>query len=273
MNDADCTAFLQWALPQLELRWPGYRKVRRQVCKRLRKRMSELGIADFAAYRQRLAADPAEWRVLDESCHITISRFFRDRGVFEALRTRVLPDIAARAKREQRAARIWSAGCASGEEPYTLKILWDLEVAKIYPDVPLTVIATDVDEAMLARAREGCFKPTSLHELPPHLIEQAFERKGPLYCIKPAHREGIEFLFQDLRSQAPSPLFDLILCRYVAFTYFAPALQKQVLERLVERLLPNGYLAIGTHERLPETATLAPLPGAPLIFRKSSAAG
>jgi chemotaxis protein methyltransferase CheR len=271
MNDTDCTAFLQWALPQLELRWPGFRKVRRQVCKRLRQRIGDLGIADFAAYRSRLAADPAEWQVLDECCHITISRFFRDRGVFEALRTRVLPDTAARAEREHRVARIWSAGCASGEEPYTLKILWDLEVGKSYPGVPLSIVATDVDEAMLSRAREGCFKPTSLHELPPHLVAEAFERVGPLFCVKPVHREGIDFLYQDLRSQAPSPLFDLILCRYVAFTYFAPALQQRVLTRLVDRLLPNGYLAIGTHECLPEGATLTPLPGAPLIFTKTSA--
>jgi chemotaxis protein methyltransferase CheR len=269
MNDTDCTAFLQWALPQLELRWPGFRKVRRQVCKRLRKRMGDLGLADFAAYRARLAADPAEWQVLDECCHITISRFFRDRGVFEALRGRVLPDIAARAGLEQRVARVWSAGCASGEEPYTLKILWSLEVAKLWPGVPLSIVATDVDETMLARAREACFKPTSLHELPAQIVEQAFERAGPLFCVKPMHREGIDFLYQDIRSQAPAALFDLILCRYVAFTYFAPPLQQKVLDRLVDRLLPRGYLAIGTHERLPEGATLTPLAGAPQIFKKA----
>ena len=129
MNDTDCTAFLQWALPRLELRWPGFRKVRRQVCKRLRQRMRELGLDDYSAYRARLEAYPSEWRVFDECCHITISRFFRDRGIFEVVRGHVLPDIAARAKREGRGAQIWSAGCASGEEPYTLKILWDTEIA------------------------------------------------------------------------------------------------------------------------------------------------
>jgi chemotaxis protein methyltransferase CheR len=272
MTDIDCTAFLQWALPQLELRWPGFRKVRRQVCKRLRKRMGDLGVADFASYRERLAADPSEWQVLDECCHITISRFFRDRGIFEFLRRRVLPDIAARAAREHRTARIWSAGCASGEEPYTLRILWDLEVSRLHPGVSLSIIATDVDEDMLARAREACFKATSLHELPAYLVEQAFERTGSLFRIKPVHREGIEFLYQDLRSQAPSQLFDLILCRYVAFTYFAPALQQRVLALMLDRLLPGGYLAIGTHERLPEGATLTPLPGAPQVFAKAPSA-
>jgi chemotaxis protein methyltransferase CheR len=269
VSENDCTAFLQWALPQLDLRWPGFRKVRRQVCKRLMRRMRELRLGDFAAYRSQLEADPAEWHVLDECCHITISRFFRDRGVFEVLRRQVLPDIAARARREGRGVRMWSAGCASGEEPYTLKILWDAEVVNSFPEVSLSIIATDVDETMLTRARRACFEPTSLHELPPYLTAQAFDQVGTLFCVKPRHREGIEFLNQDLRSQAPAPPFDLILCRYLAFTYFTQPMQQKVLAMIVDRLLPNGYLAIGTHEQLPELyPALTSLADAPQIFRK-----
>jgi chemotaxis protein methyltransferase CheR len=234
--------------------------------------MNELQLDDFAAYRARLEADPTEWRAFDECCHITISRFFRDRGVFEVLRGRVLPDIAARARRERRAARMWSAGCASGEEPYTLKILWDLDVAGSFPDVSLAIIATDVDRTMLARAREGCFEAGSLHELPLHCVSQAFDQVGPLFCVKPRHREEIEFRYQDLRVATPALSFDLILCRYVAFTYFALPLQQQVLARIVDRLSPDGYLAIGTHERLPGDAPdLMPLAGAPQIFEKRAA--
>ena len=234
--------------------------------------MDDLHLADFAAYRARLEIDPAEWRAFDECCHITISRFFRDRGVFEVLRQRVLPDIAARARRNGRGARFWSAGCASGEEPYTLKILWDLEVASTFPDVSLTIVGTDVDKAMLARAQAACFETSSLHELPPPLADQAFDQLGSRFCVKPRHREGIEFLFQDLRVEAPMSLFDLILCRYVAFTYFAPPLRKAVLHRIVERLSPNGYLVIGTHEQLPDNGmALLPLAGAPQVFERKSA--
>lgn len=269
VNDQDCTAFLQWALPQIDLRWPGFRKVRRQVCKRLKQRMHDLGLADYSAYRARLESDPSEWRSFDECCHITISRFFRDRGIFEAVRRRVLLDIAERAKREGRDAQVWSAGCASGEEPYTVKILWDLEVASAFPGVSLSIVASDVDKAMLARASEGCFEPTSLHELPPPLIEQAFDRLGSRYCVKPEHREGIEFLDQDLRTQMPARTFDLILCRYVAFTYFSVALQRKVLAGMLERLRPQGYLVIGTHEQLPsDVPELAALDSAPQIFQK-----
>jgi len=231
--------------------------------------MRDLGLDSFSAYRARLETDPTEWRVFDECCHITISRFFRDRGIFEVLRKRVLPDIVARAKHEGRDVHVWSAGCASGEEPYTLKILWDVEVASAYPSVSLSIIASDVDKAMLARAREGCFEPTSLHELPPPLIEQAFDRVGSQYCVKRKHRESIEFLDQDLRSEMPPRLFDLILCRYVAFTYFAVPLQRKVLARMLERLRPRGYFVIGTHEQLPsEVSGLVSLVGAPQIFQK-----
>ena len=269
MNDTECTAFLQWALPQLELRWPGFRKVRRQVCKRLKQRMRDLGLDNYSAYRARLEADPSEWRTFDECCHITISRFFRDRGIFEVVRRHVLPDIAARAKREGRDAQVWSAGCASGEEPYTLKILWDVEVASVYPTVSLSIIASDVDKEMLARAHEGCFEPTSFHELPPPLIEQAFDRVGTRYCIKPKHREGIEFLDQDLRLAMPPRLFDLILCRYVAFTYFAVPLQRKILVSMLERLRQESYLVIGTHEQLPgDVPELVSLAAAPQIFQK-----
>ena len=269
VNDTDCTAFLQWALPQIELRWPGFRKVRRQVCKRVKERMRELGLDNYSAYRARLEGDPSEWRIFDECCHITISRFFRDRGIFEVVRTRLLPDIAARAKREGRDAQVWSAGCASGEEPYTLKMLWDLEVASAFPGVSLSIVASDIDQAMLARAREGCFQPTSLHELPPTMIERGFDRLGSQYCVKPEHREGIEFLDQDLRTEMPARLFDLILCRYVVFTYFAAPLQRKVLARMLELLRPQGYLVIGTHEQLPgDILELASFAGAAQIFQK-----
>ena len=265
----DCAAFLEWALPQLELRWPGFRKVRRQVCKRLVRRMRDLGLEDFAAYRARLKGDPTEWRVLDQCCHITISRFFRDKAICEVLRTRILPEIAACAEREARNAQAWSAGCASGEEPYTIKMLWDIEVTRTHPNVSIAITATDIDDAMLARARSGCFKLTSLHELPRPFIAQGFEQVGDLYRVKSKHREGVEFISQDLRSEMPARLFDLILCRYVAFTYFASALQCKVLARILERLRSNGYLVIGADEKLPDVVSgVVALNGEPRIFQK-----
>jgi chemotaxis protein methyltransferase CheR len=274
MSDADCTAFLQWALPKRELRWPGFRKVRRQVCKRLKWRIRDLGLDNYAAYRVRLETDATEWPVFDDCCHITISRFFRDRSLFEVLRTRVLPDIGARARRERRTAQVWSAGCASGEEAYTIRVLWDLEVARLCPGASLSVLASDVDKVMLSRAGEGCFAPGSLRELPRLLIDQAFTPSGVQYCVKPEHREGIEFFHQDLRTEMPSEAFDLVLCRNVAFTYFVAPLQQRVLKGILARLQSQGYLMIGAHERLPdELPGLIPLVGARQIFQKRERPG
>jgi chemotaxis protein methyltransferase CheR len=125
---------------------------------------------------------------------------------------------------------------------------------------------------MLARARRGCFESSSLHELPAPLIERAFDRVDSLYCVKQAYRQGIEFVDQDIRTEMPERLFDLILCRYVAFTYFAPPLQRTVLAGMLERLRPDGFLVIGTHEHLPGSIpVLTALGGAQQIFLKSAA--
>jgi hypothetical protein len=127
MTDADVVAFLQWALPTLRMRWPGFRKVRGQVRKRLARRLRELDLETLRDYEAHLEAHPEEWATLDGFCRITISRFYRDRGVFDTLRDRVLPDLGSIAEaRRASVIRAWSAGCASGEEPYSLSLAWEL---------------------------------------------------------------------------------------------------------------------------------------------------
>ena len=115
MRDSECVTFLQWALPRMGYRWPGFRKVRRQVCKRIQRRIQELDLADLEAYRRHLASDPQEWSELDALCRVTITRFYRDRAVRDHVRERVLPGLAAvTIDRGDGIVRAWSAGCASG---------------------------------------------------------------------------------------------------------------------------------------------------------------
>lgn len=261
MKDADCVAFLQWALPQLGLRWAGFRKVRRQVCKRLKRRLEELGLDTVEDYRAHLAGDPQEWAALDAMCRITISRFYRDKGVFRALTDIVLPRLANRAQAERRHVRCWSAGCASGEEVYTLKIIWDALVSPIENVMDMTVIGTDIDDAVLERARIACYRRGTLREMPEALIKGHFSARGDVLCVREAHRSGVSFARQDIRTEMPAGPFDLIFCRNLAFTYFEPPLQKRVLGRLTIRLRPDGFLVIGAHEALPDGgAEFSPLP-------------
>lgn len=256
MQDSACVAFLQWALPQLRLRWPGFRKVRRQVCRRLARRLQELGLESLDSYRDYLAEHPEEWRTLEGFCRITISRFYRDRGVFDLLRTQVLPWLAELVRqRGDPVLRVWSAGCASGEEVYTLAIAWRLELQPQFPELRLAITATDSNPVVLERARRGCYPASSLQDLPAAWLQNAFIQEGELWRIRDEFRSGAEFLRQDLRREQPPGRFALILCRHSAFTYFDEGAQEEILEMLLDRLLPEGVLIAGKQERLPSVAS------------------
>jgi chemotaxis protein methyltransferase CheR len=252
MKDTECVAFLQWALPYLNMRWPGFRKVRRQVCKRISKRLHELSLPSASAYRDFLESHADEWSVLDTFCSIPISRFYRDRGVFDYLRDEVLPTLAQIAAIRQDAQfRAWSCGCASGEEVYTLKIIWQMCIAPRFPTLPLHVIGSDSDANLLARSTCGCYSPGGLKDFPREWLDVAFHKTDSLFCVRNEFRQGIEFLRQDIRKDIPSGEFHLILCRHLVFTYFDERLQLEILERIIERLLPGGALVTGKQEQLP----------------------
>ena len=254
MKHADCTAFLQWALPRLGFRWAGFRKVQRQVCRRIRQRIATLGLEGFDEYRRYLEVHDSELRSLDGLCRVTISRFYRDRGVFEHLVREALPRLVGRAIERRTPVRAWSAGCASGEEAYTLAIAWRLEVATRFPGAELEIVATDADPHMLDRARRGIYSAGTLRELPSPWREQVFRPSGETFRLKRGFKRGIEWLNQDLRAEMPEGPFDLVLCRNLAFTYFDPPLQQRIQEALAARLRAGGLLVIGGHESLPVAA-------------------
>jgi chemotaxis protein methyltransferase CheR len=270
MTDEECVRLLQWALPQLRLRWAGFRKVRRQVCKRVARRMSELGLADAAAYRRHLAGHAEEWWVLDELCRVTVSRFYRDRRVFDALREVVLPELAREARaRGAGALRLWSCGCASGEELYTFSLIWHLELEPGFAALKLDLVGTDTDPVLLARARRACYPESSLRELPASWRERAFALSGEEHCLGERFRRGVDLRLQDAREELPEGSFDLVACRNLVFTYFDPALQREVQSAMLSRLRAGGAFVVGAHET-PLGDGLEPWPGfsAPGLYRE-----
>ncbi|MHC4859040.1 MAG: CheR family methyltransferase [Planctomycetota bacterium] len=228
---------LRWALPRLRMRWAGFRKVRRQVVRRVRRRARELGLEDLAAYQSHLESDPDEWAALDACCRVTVSRFYRDAHVWDRLRE----EISGR-----REVRAWCAGAGSGEEPYTLAMLCRAE------GVEARLLATDPDARLLDRAREGRYPRSTLKELPPDWLARYFESDGGLHVLRPDLRAAVEWRIEDLRASMPDGPFDLVLCRNLAFTYYEESLQREVLTGLRERVRPGGLLVIGRRERLPE---------------------
>lgn len=253
MRDQDCVDFLQWALPRLNMRWRGFRKVRRQVCRKVQQRLDELGIEDVGHYRRYLDAHPQEWQVLDGFLPITISRFWRDRRVFELLEHRFLPELAHRAREEGAAAlALWSLGCGAGEEPYTVSILWRERLQSRFPGLGLTILASDIAAHQLARAEQACYPASALKDLPPPLKGAAFEHREARYCLKREYRRAVELERRDVREAFPTRRFHLIACRYLAFTYFDRALQCDIARRLYCALHPGGLLVLGSQEALPE---------------------
>jgi len=260
MRDAECMSLLQSLSPRLGLRWRGFRNVQGQVCKRIRRRMAALGLPDVSAYRTRLETEPAEWGVLEQLCAVTVSRFYRDADMWQLLRQQALPDaVRAALAAGDGALRAWSMGCASGEEAYTLSMVWAFDFAERYPALPLRVLASDLGTAVLERARAARYATATLRELPITWRERAFEPAAELFQLRETLRAAVELREADLRRELPQECFRLILCRNVAFTYFDERLQSEVLERLLTRLLPGGLLVLGKGERLPPGAELQEL--------------
>ncbi len=254
-------------------RWPGFRKVRRQVCRRITQRLRELDLADLAAYRRHLASHPVEWSRLDQLCRITISRFCRDREVFEALGRMVLPALAERAQsRGEVCVRVWSAGCGAGEELYSVSLVWSQSTADVDSTLELELVGTDTDEHQLERARQAVYPESCLRDLPEGWVGESFTREpsGELR-LSSDYRRRVSLARQDIRHEAPPGLFHLILCRNLAFTYFDDQSQSQVLTRLSSKLVPGGALVLGSHETLPPGEwDLAPWDDAGRILRKIS---
>jgi chemotaxis protein methyltransferase CheR len=249
MNDNEWIVFLQWALPHMRMRWPGFRKVRRQVCKRIAGRLEELHLAGLSQYKAYLTDHQEEWKKLDSFCSITISRFYRDKSVFHFLQDVVLRELAKEV--ETNRLRCWCCGCAAGEEPYTLSLIWHQILKPDLPATKLEIIATDSMDIMVNHALTGRYGISSVKELPEELLRTGFTRQEKWYNLKAVYRDSVRFLKQDVRNKMPEGPFQLILCRYLVFTYFDEKLQRELLEKFLSRLAPGGALVLGKIDRLP----------------------
>jgi chemotaxis protein methyltransferase CheR len=253
MAKLDCTSFLQDVLPRIGYRWRGFKNVRGQVCKRVTARFRELGLQGFDDYHRYLMQHAEEWAALDGLCRVTISRFYRDRGVFNLLRDELLPALARQALREGRGeVACASLGCASGEEAYTVRAIWLTAIAPLLPGMDLSVLGLDVDAQVLARAERGLYDVGSFREMPEELLSRCVARTADRVHINDEVRRKVLFLRGDLREWQGQQHFDLVLCRNLAFTYFDEPTQVRIAAQMAEVTVPGGYLVLGAHEVLPE---------------------
>lgn len=246
---------------RIDLRAYRRSSVERRIASRLRK----LGCQSYREYARRLATDPDEPRQLVEHLTIKVSRFFRNAAVFARLREEVIPDLLRNAREDARrdggedgGPRFWSAGCARGEEPYTLAIILDDLGAGVEgsPFGPVTIHGTDVDAVALEHARRGVYPAAALEETPPELVARYFARRrgrfADEYELHAALRERVSFARRDLLADDGKPAerqYDLILCRNVLI-YLTALAQERVLGILTSSLAPGGYLCLGEAEQI-----------------------
>ncbi len=238
----------------MQLRWEGFKKVRGQVCKRIKKRLHRLNLDNYFQYRNYLENNPDEWEELEPLTHISISRFFRDKRSWEVLGDRILPELAERARQEGRALRCWSAGCASGEEPYSFIMLWDRKVAHKFPGLPLDIIATDADNHLLKRAGRAGYTAGSLKNVPEEWVNKYFDKTDSVYHLMEEYRDRVRLEKQDIKETMPRGNFDIIFCKNLAGMYFEKDLAVKIFKKISRKMNKGGYLLLGNHEEFPEEA-------------------
>ena len=221
------------------------------VHSRLVKRLRALGLPDFDAYCRLIRSDDGagERGHMISALTTNVTRFFREPHHFADLREWLAGDLGQRARRGER-VRIWSAGCSTGEEPYSIALTL-LEALPDAPSLDVRVLATDLDPVVLRRAEAGRYPASALAEVPQALRARGFEPdgEGGLRAL-PALRKLVAI--RPLNLVRPWPVrgpFDLILCRNVAI-YFDAATQAEIWSRFAALLRPDGRLYIGHSERL-----------------------
>lgn len=236
--------FLRRLFGEHDRAWRGFRRKRRSLRPKFLARMGELGLSSLDAYADYIRAHPSERKRLNETLSVTVSRFFRDREEWSRLR-RHFGDLV----REGR-ARAWSVGCASGEEPFTLRICWEDWRESSGPDHELRILATDVSDVCLRRAGEGIYPEGAVHSVPAALREKFFRSlPGDLFELDPRTKNSVEFSKVDLLEDSwPEGRFDLIMCRNFVFTYLEGDTLRRIGHRLAQCLREEGILMVGSNE-------------------------
>jgi two-component system, chemotaxis family, CheB/CheR fusion protein len=230
----------------------GYKRA--SLVRRIRRRMQGLNINGFSTYLDHLHVHPDEFPQLFNMLLINVTAFFRDPPAWSALAKR-LPSIIEKSgggsgDDNDAPIRVWSAGCSSGEEPYTLAmILCDILGPEAFTR-RVKIYATDVDEDALAHARQATYNLKSLEAVPPSFIEKYFTRSGASYQFNKDLRRAVIFGRHDLVQDAPIPRVDILTCRN-SLMYFNAETQTRILQRLQFALnAPHGVLLLGKAEML-----------------------
>jgi two-component system, chemotaxis family, CheB/CheR fusion protein len=224
----------------------GYK--RSSLTRRIRKRMHETGLSSYVDYRDRLESNTEEFGHLFNTILINVTGFFRDTESWAFLQREIMPELLAHVGAEEE-IRVWSAGCASGEEAYSLAIVFAEALGIEECAKRVKIYGTDVDEEALHDARAGVYTARALEPLPAEMRDKYFERNGAHFAFRPDLRRRVIFGRHDITRDAPISRLDLLACRNTLM-YFNVETQSQVIDRFHFALRESAHLFLGKAEML-----------------------
>ena len=243
-------ALLRFLQQQRGFDFTGYK--RPSLMRRMLRRMQTVSMHGFEAYRDYLEVHPEEFALLFNTILINVTSFFRDPPAWRFVETQVLPEMLA-SKGTHAPVRVWSAGCASGQEAYSIAMLLAEALGDEAFRERVKVYATDADEEALAQARHAAYTPKDTEEVPPRLRERYFDQASGRYVFRPDLRRSVIFGRHDLVQDAPISRLDLLVCRNTLM-YFNAETQAKVMSRFHFALNGHdngaGYLFLGRAEML-----------------------
>jgi two-component system CheB/CheR fusion protein len=253
-QDDKFEALLAFLQRERGLDFTGYK--RPSLLRRVERRMQMLGVPGFEDYIDYLEVHPEEFGELLNSILINVTSFFRDPPAWDYLRTEIIPHLLA-AKGPHDTVRIWSAGCASGQETYSLAIAFAEAMGEDAFRGRVKVYGTDADDAALNEARLASYTAKDVEAVDPVLVERYFERTAARYVFRPDLRRSVIFGRHDLVHDAPISRLDLLVCRNTLM-YFNAEAQARILQRFHFALngSSSGYLFLGRAEMLLTHAAL-----------------
>jgi chemotaxis protein methyltransferase CheR len=227
--------------------------------------MESLRIYELEKYANLVVQNEAERATLDSLLRLTITRFFRNAWLWIDLAS-LIQEVQSHLGQDQ-TLRIWSAGCAGGEEPFSMAMLLDDLDRSGHVNHPWAILGTDTDTSSLKRACEATYQWGSVREVPRHLLDLWFREDDELWTLAEEVRNFVEFRHHDLLNLDPPGQFHIVLLRNSILTYNTDEVQRKVLGRLHECLLSPGYLIIGRTEKMPEGTGFEKI--AKCVYRKT----
>lgn len=216
-----------------------------QMHRRLQALVERANLRSFTEYARVIESSPDEMATFLDRMTINVSELFRNPEKWVEVREKILPALLRKAASEGRPLKVWSAGCSFGAEPYTLAMILD----EIAGGTRVTLLATDIDDKILARARQGVFQEMDLKNVEPAARKKYLRPEGAGFQVQPELRSRITFRKHNLLADAFEREFDLIVCRNVVI-YFTDDAKDRLYRRFTDSLRPGGIIFVGGTERI-----------------------